>query len=347
MQAQRRREFLLMAGASAAVAAPGRIRAGVLGTQHGHVMGKLRVMRESGDYEVAGVSEPDAEWRKRREADPLFRGLKWMSEEELLSDASIRMVVVECSVWEAIGLGRKVIAAGKHLHLEKPPTHELAPFRELVEEARRKKLLLQMGYIWRFHAGIAAAMEAARKGWLGQVYMMRGTINTDLDAASRAKLERYKGGMMFELGCHHIDRAVDLWGRPKSVRAWLRHDTKFADKLADNTLAVMEYDQGLAVITCAGRMAGQSAHRSYELIGTDGTFLIQPVEPGTKVRVMMREARGPYKAGWQEIAMPPQARYEGDLRDMARALQSGQPLRFSYDYELLVQETILRVCGEI
>ena len=342
-----RRSFLLAAGASAATAATGRIRAAVLGTQHGHVVGKLQAMLDSADYDVAGVCEPNPEWRERRQGEALFRGLKWMSEEELLGDPSIRLVVVECSVWDAIPLGTKVIAAGKHLHLEKPPGYRTAPFRELVEEARRKNLLLQMGYIWRFHEGIAAAMEAARKGWLGQVYMMRGTINTDLAAAAREKLERYKGGMMFELGCHQIDRAVDLWGRPKAVRAWLRHDTGFADKLADNTLAVLEYDQGLAVITCAGRMAGQAQHRSFELIGTEGTFQIQPVEPGTKMRVMMREARGPYNAGWQDVALPPQPRYVGDMRDMARALKNGQPLKYSYEYELLLQETLLRVCGEI
>jgi predicted dehydrogenase len=331
----------------AARAAPGRIRAAIFGTQHGHVIGKLKAMHESPDYEVVGACEPDPETRRRREEEGHFRRVRWLTEEELLGDASIQLVVVECRVWEAVPFGRKVIAAGKHLHLEKPPTHEMEPFRGLVEEARRKKLLLQMGYIWRFHQGIHAAMDAARKGWLGQVYMMRGTINTDLTAEARIPLARYKGGMLFELGCHQIDRAVDLWGRPKAVKSWLRHDTKFADNLADNTMAVLEYDQGLAVIVCAGRMAGQSQHRSYELIGTEGSILIQPLEPGVKMRVMLREARGPYQAGWQEVTMPPQPRYVGDFRDLARALKNNEPLRYSYDYELLLQETVLRACGEI
>ena len=73
----------------------------------------------------------------------------------------------------------------------------MSEFRELTEEARRKKLLLQTGYIWRFHAGFAAAKEAARQGWLGDVYMFRGTINTDINATSRAAVGRYAGGMMY------------------------------------------------------------------------------------------------------------------------------------------------------
>jgi predicted dehydrogenase len=130
------------------------------------------------------------------------------------------------------------------------------------------------------------------------------------------------------------------------VRTWLRHDSRFADQTADNTLAVLEYDSGLAVVTSAARMAGSSAHRSFEVIGTDGSFVIQPVEPGNRIRVSMRQAAGPYKAGWQEIDLPNQPRYIGDFKDLAQALLRGQPLKYSYDYELLVQETVLRASGE-
>jgi predicted dehydrogenase len=247
-------------------------------------------------------------------------------------------------VWNAIPYGRKVIAAGRHLHLEKPPTEKMEPFRELVEEARRKKLLLQMGYIWRFHEGFRRMKQAMRAGWLGDVYQIRGTINTDLGLDSRPALARYAGGMMFELGCHQIDRVVDLWGRPTAVRSWLRHDTGIADMLADHTLAVFEYPRGLAIVTTAARMAGSSQHRSFEVIGTNGTMMIQPVEPGTRMRVMMRDPQGPYKAGWQDIELPPQPRYVGDFRDLARALRGRQPLEYSYDYELLLQETVVRAC---
>ncbi len=147
---------------------------------------------------------------------------------------------------------------------------------------------------------------------------------------------------MLELGCHLIDRIIDLWGRPREVRSWLRCDTSMADRAADNTLAVLEYDRGLAVVTAAARMAGSGVHRSFEVIGTDGTFLIQPVEPGKRVQVCMREAKGPYKAGWQELSMPNQPRYVGDLNDLARALLDKRPLKYSYDYELLLQETLIR-----
>jgi predicted dehydrogenase len=278
----------------------------------------------------------------------LYQGLRWVSEEELLADSSIHLIVVECRVWEALPWGKKVIAAGKHLHLEKPPGNEWAPFKELVEEARRKNLLLQTGYMWRGHEGINAALDAARNGWLGEVYLLRGTINSDRTPEGRAIEARYRGGSFFELGGHLVDRAVELLGRPKRVHSFLRHDTSFPDKLADNTLAVLEYDRALAVISSAARMYGSDQHRSFELIGTEGSIMVQPVETSKpKMRVAMRKAQGPYKAGWQEIDLPPQPRYAGDFQELARALKSGQPLKLSYDHELLVHETLLRAAGEM
>jgi len=340
-----RRHFLpvLTAAAAAPLHAAPKIKAAFYGTRHSHFGGKLKAVAANASYEIAGVCEPDAAAREKNKTS-----YKWLSEEELLGDPTIRMVAVEMPPATGIPYGRKVIAAGKHLHIEKPPTAELAPFRELIEEARRKKLLVQTGYIWRFHEGFRRAKEAISNGWLGEVYLMRATIHTDINAAGRAELAPYRGGMMFELGSHQIDRMVHLLGRPTDVKSWLKKTSLGkADGLADNTLAVFEYPGAMAVISTSARFPGHSPHRGFEVIGTDGVIWMQPVEPGTKMRVSMREARGPYKQGWQEIDLPPQPRYTGDFIDLARAIETNTPLTYSYDFELTVHETILRASQQI
>ena len=341
-----RRGFLLSAAAAAAAPLT-TIRTGILGTQHSHLEGKLASMRQLPEYQVLRVCEPDPQVRAKAEKHPMYNSLRWSTEEELLGDKSIDLIVVECRPWEAIPFGRKVIAAGKHLHLEKPPGNEWAPFKELVEEARRKKLLLQTGYMWRWHEGISAAIDAAKNGWLGEVYMVRGTINSDRDAPQRALEAKYMGGTMYELGGHLVDRVVELLGRPKNVKHWLRHDTSIEDKLMDNTLAVLEYDRALATIMSSAKMYSAGAHRSFEIIGTDGTFFVQPETNPPRMRVALRKGAGPYKTGWQEIELGPQPRYIGDFRELARALTSGQPLRHGYDHELILHETLLRASGEL
>lgn len=329
----------------APLAAQTRIRIGMLTTAHSHALAKLQILRSSPEWEVVSVCEPDPQLRAQREKAPLFAGLRFVSEQEMLNDRTIEAIAVECRPGEPIRYGPKVIEAGKHMHLEKPPSTEMPRFKAMVEEARRRKLLLQAGYIWRFHAGFEKAFEIARNGLLGQVYLYRATINTDIPEDQRRELAQWKGGMMLELGSHQIDRLVSFWGRPAAVHPVLRHDNPDPDGLADNTLAVFEYRQGVAVVSSSARMAGGSQHRSLELIGTDGSLIIQPLEPGNKLRLSLRSAKGAYRAGIQDIDIPAHVRYAGDLHALAHAIRSGEPLKYSYDHELLVQETVLRACA--
>jgi predicted dehydrogenase len=136
-------------------------------------------------------------------------------------------------------------------------------------------------------------------------------------------------------------------GRPKVVKSWLRHDTSDPDQLADNNLAVFEYDKALAVIAQAAKMAGAGDHRSFEVIGTDGTIMVWPESSPPRMRVYMRKGAGPYASGWQNIDLPPQHRFIGDFQDLARSIKTREPLRFSYDHEILLHETLLRASGEI
>ena len=343
-----RRKFLpALAGSLAANAAITRVRAGMLGTGHSHFSGKLQAMLDSPDYEIAGIVPENAAAKERLQKHATYSKLPLKTEEALLHDPSVHMIVVECRVWEAVPWGRKVIAAGKHLHLEKPTGHEWKPFKDLVEDARRKNLLLQTGYLWRWHQGVLAALEAAQKGWLGEVFMVRGTMNSDRGAEERGMEARYKGGGLFELSGHVIDRVVELLGRPKAVKSWLRHDTSVNDKLADNNVAVLEFDKALAVITQSAKMSGSGDHRSFEILGTDGSVVLYPEASPIRMRVNMRKAQGPYRAGWQDVPVPPQPRFVGDFAELARAIKSGQPLKQSYDHELLLHETLLRASGEM
>jgi predicted dehydrogenase len=172
-------------------------------------------------------------------------------------------------------------------------------------------------------------------------------MNADRDAEQRAVEAKYKGGGLFELGGHVIDRIVDLLGRPVKVQSWLRHHTKAADNLADNNLAVLEYERSLATVTQIAQMAGAGDHRSLEIIGTDGTVMVWPESNPPRMRVYMRRPQGPYRAGWQEITLGPQPRFVGDFAELGKAITTGQPLRLSYDHELLLHETLLRASGEL
>lgn len=205
-----------------------------------------------------------------------------------------------------------------------------------------------MGYQWRYHPAIEAAVEAARKGWLGQVYAMRASIDKPLSLDDRRDLAGSRGGVMFAEGCHLIDRAVALFGKPKKVTGFMRHDSSIQDGLADNTLAVLEFDRALAQINVAAFQPHGDHYRFVEILGSNGKAMAQPFTP-LRLMVDLKQAMGPYRAGAQtlEPAAPPGPPYAPDFLEMARIIRDGARPTYSAEHDLIAQEAFLQACGII
>jgi predicted dehydrogenase len=326
MQANRR---VFLASTLAAVSSSGageRIRIGFLGGSHSHAFEKARVVRESPDWELAGVWEPDAAVRAQYEK----AGAPLVARERLLSDSSIRAIAVESAVKDHAEHARWALEAGKHIHLEKPPADSFAAFRDLVELARRKGLLLQSGYMWRYNPALRAAIDAGRSGRLGDIYLVKATMNTLVAADRRPEWAIFHGGQMFEQGSHLIDLVVRLLGKPSKVTPFLRKHGNFDDNLADNTVAVLEYPRAMAVITASTLQPNAWPHRSFEILGTKATAVVRPIEPPALAIDSKPVQTAPYR------------RFVDDFAELAAAIRGARPLTVSLDEELAVHETVMR-----
>jgi predicted dehydrogenase len=332
-----RREFVAASLASV-MAAPARVRIGFLGASHSHAEDKIRIVRESPAWELTGIVEKNPKLRAKFEKE----GVRLLSQDQLLGDSSVQAIAIESDVMDHPAHARLALEAGKHIHLEKPPGYRRDDFPALVDLARRKRRLMQMGYMWRYHAGMNAAIEAARKGWLGDVYLVRGTMNTLIGADRRPEWDLFHGGQMFEQGGHLIDPMVRLMGKPQKITHFLKnHGRKYKDKLLDNTIAVFEYPGALGVVLSSVLQPNANAHRTFEILGTNGTAVLRPIEPG-RLHIDLLEAAGPYKAGAQEVPFAPFRRYAGDFAELAEAIQNNRPLAITPDQDLAVQEVLLR-----
>jgi predicted dehydrogenase len=234
--------------------------------------------------------------------------------------------------------------AGKQIHLDKPAGIDLPVFKSLLDKMTEKKLLLQMGYMYRYNAGFSLARRAAAEGWLGSVYRVSGCIDTDYTPDKRDKLAGRPGGLMFELGCHLLDITMLMLGVPKKVTPVLRHDTNEADALADNTLAVFEFDKAVAVIESSAMRANAFPTRRFEVIGTNGSIVIEPHEPPA-VTINLREPRGGYKRGVQKVTVEDNARHVRDFEDLARCMRGEAEFEYSKQHDYEVQRTLLQACG--
>src|SRR3954453_10657979 len=179
---------------AAALQAGERIRVGMIGTGHGYAASKVKALRVLPEYELVGICRPDSDEPAEGE---VFKGVRWMSLDEVLGDTTIELVAVESWPGRNLTYAQKCVGAGKFVHLDKPPGADLAALRAMFAEAGERKRTVQMGYQWRYHPGMQAAIEAAKSGWLGEVHRMRLSIDKPIEAAERRELARFRGGVLF------------------------------------------------------------------------------------------------------------------------------------------------------
>src|SRR4051812_42528905 len=94
----------------AAVKAAPRMRIGQIGTGHAHADGKLAALQRSADFELVGVVEPDPRLRRAAEARAGYRGVRWLTEEELFNTSQLRAVAVETEVKDLLAVAARSVA---------------------------------------------------------------------------------------------------------------------------------------------------------------------------------------------------------------------------------------------
>lgn len=333
----------LISGSEGQGARPPRIKIGQIGVTHAHAS-KLEVYRHSLDYEVVGLVESDPAARQQAERQDAFRGLPWMTREQLLNAPGLQAVLVETQVRELLGAAEACVAAGKHVHIDKPAGESLPQFRRILDEAARQKLLVQMGYMYRYNPAVVLLRQFLQRGWLGEPFEVHTVMSKVVPPASRRELAAYPGGIMFELGCHVTDLVVGILGKPTKVTSFARHSAAVDDGLLDNMLAVLEYDRATATVKSSALEVEGGARRHLVVCGSEGTFHIQPLD-NPSARVALSTARDSYRKGYQDITFPKYTRYVDDAADMARIIRGEKASDFSYEHDLNVQTTLLEACG--
>ncbi|MEI9895165.1 MAG: Gfo/Idh/MocA family oxidoreductase [Chthoniobacter sp.] len=351
-----RRQFLhtaalasLAAGSRAyaqdATAKPAKIRIGQIGTGHAHAAGKMDTMRHSEDYEVVGIVEPDPERRAKVEKSPTYSGVPWMTEEQLLNAPGLQAVAVETLVKDLVPTATRCIAAGKHVHLDKPGGESLPAFKALLDDATRRKLTLQMGYMFRYNPAFLLCFQLWREGALGEIFSIDTAMSKLLSPAERQAVLPYRGGSMFELGCHVIDAVITILGHPDKVTPHRRSVSALADGWSDNDLTVLDFPRTTATVRSAMVEVEGGARRNFVVCGTKGTFDIRPLE-APAARLALDAPHGEFKKGYQDVKFPKTGgRYDGDFADLAKIIRGEKACSFPPEHDLAVQETLLLACG--
>jgi scyllo-inositol 2-dehydrogenase (NADP+) len=191
----------------------------------------------------------------------------------LLEDAAVELVVVNTPNYTHYDYARKALLAGKHVVVEKPFTTTVAEAQALTELAIRVGKCLSVYQNRRYDSDFKTVREVLYSGSLGDTAEAEFHFDRYNLALSPKQHKETPGpgtGILFDLGPHLIDQALQLFGMPESVFADLRIQRPVSR--VDDYMEVLLYYPTFPVRLKAGYLV-KEALPAYILHGTKGSFI--------------------------------------------------------------------------
>lgn len=185
-----------------------RIRFSVIGMNHGHIYGQVgAVTRGGGELVSFYAKEPDlvAEFAKRY---PQAKQAK--SEQEILDDKSIQLVLSSAIANERAPLGIRVMKAGKDFMADKPGITTLEQLAEVRKVQKETKRIYSIMYSERLeNKATVKAGELVKAGAIGNVIQTVGLGPHRIGLTSRPAwfFEKNQfGGIICDIASHQFDQ---------------------------------------------------------------------------------------------------------------------------------------------
>lgn len=220
-------------------------------------------------FELYGIWE-----RSKSDSIQSYPGIKiFRSLEEILTDDSIELVIVNTPTATHFDLTKKVLEAGKHAVVEKAFTTTVAEAIELKALAERQQIKISVFQNRRWDSDFKTVKKIVQEGWLGEI--MEAEIHFDrfkeeLSPKPHKEIPAPGAGILNDLSPHLIDQALHLFGMPQAVFADLRI-TRPGSKV-DDYFEILLYYPMLRVRLKAGYQV-REPFASYVVHGRKGSFL--------------------------------------------------------------------------
>lgn len=261
------------------------MRIGVVGVGH---FGRFHAIKLAARGALAGVADADA---TRAAAVANEFGVPVLSPAALIA-ASDAVVVAAPTRFHA-PLALAVIAAGRHVFVEKPLAGTMAEATAVADAASRAGVVLQVGHIERYSAAIAA-LRASGAG--------RGAAAYEAIRVAPFRPRSLDVSVVLDLMIHDLDLVLELAGSELvDVRAV---GAAVASERPDYAVAQLGFASG-AIATITASRVSLALDRRLRAIGPGGELRVdflartlEAVRPGGAEPVSNRPGWGIDRAGW-------------------------------------------------
>jgi predicted dehydrogenase len=308
-------------------------------------------------YAARIVAAPELELVAATDADPeraerlaaARGGTAYASLEALLADGSVETVVNLTFPAAHAEVSAAALAAGKHVHSEKPLALAHAEAQRLVELADAKGLRLSAAPTTLLGEAQQTAWKLVRDGALGTVRVVYAEANWDrLERWHPDPRSLYAVGPLVDVGVYPLTIATAIFGAVRRVQAYAAtveperthaEGWTFALDAPDFVVAALELESGVVVRLTASFYVPVSKQRGLELHGDAGSLHL-PTWGEFDSRVELQPRGREY-----ETVPPLREPYAGidwsrALVDLAKAIEEGRPHRCTGEHAAHVVEAL-------
>jgi predicted dehydrogenase len=327
-----------------------KIKIGQIGIGHNHGEAKMIAVKKFPElFEIVGYAEENERWIEKRGANKGYEGLPRMSVEEVIAKSDA--ILVECDVWDLTKYAKMCVDAGKHIHMDKPASGTLEEYKYVLDTAKEKNLVVQLGYMYRYNPAVLECFEHIKSGGLGEIYSINAEMSTFHNPEYKKWLTNFGGGIMYILGSHLVDLIVYMMGMPKKITSFMKHTGLDGVDFEDNNLAVLEYDKALARIYVSSVEVNGFGRRQLVVSGSKGTVNICPLErPITMTYSDTSIADKTYEDCKTTTSFEDNTangRYDDMMQDFYAYIMGAKQNPFPYEHDLLVQKVLSEIVGGV
>ncbi|MFV8782000.1 oxidoreductase [Microbulbifer sp. SA54] len=216
--------------------------------------------------------------------------------ETLLTDSDADLVIITAPNAVHFALARLALEQGKHVVLEKPFVTRVEQGEELIALAKQQQRVLSVYHNRRWDGDFLTVQKLIAESRLGDVRYFESHFDRFRPAVRKRWREANVegGGILFDLGPHMLDQALQLFGPPSAITAQVKALRPQAE-VDDFFHLTLHYPEHIAVLRSSPFCAAPNLR--FEVQGTAGSFIKHGLDPQEE---RLKAGTLPVHANWAQ-----------------------------------------------
>ena len=218
--------------------------------------------------------------------------------ETLLTESDADLVIITAPNDVHFPLAKLALQQGKHVVLEKPFVTRVEQGEELIALAEKQGLVLSVYHNRRWDGDFLTVQKLIADGRLGPVRYFESHFDRFRPEVRKRWRESAVdgGGILFDLGPHLLDQALQLFGPPTAITARV-HTLRTRAEIDDFFHITLHYPERLAILRSSPFCAAPNLR--FEVQGEAGSYVKHGLDPQ---EARLKEGKLPLTSDWAQEA---------------------------------------------